>query len=411
MSRFLFTALFSNDLGLPSRTLPIALELVKRGHEVAFCNPEEAPRKLIAEAGLRNLEFGPRSIPTVFPPFTQRIWNMDHFCAAYGYQDEDFLRADCEGMKAVIANYAPDVIVDSWNLSATIAAKALRKPLVSIIQGDMHPSNRGFIWWQEPLPDIPTAAPVVNRVLASFGLQTVARTEELHVGDLTLVAGTPETDPIPGAAGVVYIGPILWQKPDATLPDYVSSLDPKKPVLWVYTGNPRYFEPLVTWGDSMVVLLACVEALANEDVQVVLTTGYHNLPAEASSLPANFHYEPYVPGIAMAQRSDLMIHHGGHGVSLTGPYTGTPAVIIPTFSERESNARRIAALGAADFIVPTEDAAGEKHLSVEELRAKVRRVLRDASFTAKARGIGDKMRRYGGASQATRLIEEFVARA
>ena len=61
MSRFLFTALFSNDLGLPSRTLPIALELVKRGHEVAFCNPEEAPRRLIAEAGvavLAGTDFG-----------------------------------------------------------------------------------------------------------------------------------------------------------------------------------------------------------------------------------------------------------------------------------------------------------------------------------------------------------------
>ena len=44
MSRFLFTTLFSNDLGLPSRTVPVALELVKRGHEVAFCNPEKAPK-------------------------------------------------------------------------------------------------------------------------------------------------------------------------------------------------------------------------------------------------------------------------------------------------------------------------------------------------------------------------------
>lgn len=409
MSRFLFTALFSNDLGLPSRTVPIALELDKRGHEVAFCNPEEAPKKLIAEAGLRNLEFRQRAVPTVIPPFTQHIRNMDHFYAAYGYQDEGYLRFDCEGMMAVAADYAPDVIVDSWNLSGCIAARALRKPLVSIIQGDIHPGSRGFIWWEEPLEDVPTPVPVVNRVLADYGVQLVSKTEELHVGDLTLVAGTPDTDPLPEGADAVYVGPVLWQRPGAKLPDYLAALDPGRPVIWVYTGNPRYFEPFVTWGDSIVVLRACIAALAEEDVQVVVTTGYHDLPVESASLPANFLCETYIPGIAMAERSDLMIHHGGHGASLTGPYTGTPAVIIPTFSERESNARRIAALGAADFIVPKEDETAEKHVSVEEVRARVSHVLSNPSYADSARRLGEKMWSYGGASEAARLIADFAA--
>ena len=410
MSRFLFTTLFSNDLGLPNRTVPIALELVKQGHEVAFCNPEVAPKKLIAEAGLLNLEFRSRSLPTVIPPFTPQIWNMDHFYAAYGYQDEDFLRVDCEGMITIIAEYAPDVVVDSWNLSSCIAARTLRKPLVSIIQGDMYPGNQGFIWWEKPKKDVPTPVPVLNRVLADYDVQPVCKTEELHVGDLTLVAGTPDTDPLSEGADAVHIGPVLWQKPDAKLPDYISGLDSERVVIWVYTGNPRYFEPIVTWGDSIVVLRACIAALADEDVQVVLTTGYHDLPIEPASLPPNFWYESYVPGIAMAERSDLMIHHGGHGASMTGPYTSTPAVIIPTFSERESNARRIAGLGAAEFIVPTEDETTEKNVSVDELRAKVRWVLSNRSYCDSARHLGRKMRSYGGTSEAARLITDFAAR-
>ena len=59
MAKFLFTALISNDLGLPTRTIPIAMELARRGHEVAFCNPEEAPKKLIAEAGLVRMSVSP----------------------------------------------------------------------------------------------------------------------------------------------------------------------------------------------------------------------------------------------------------------------------------------------------------------------------------------------------------------
>jgi UDP:flavonoid glycosyltransferase YjiC (YdhE family) len=248
-------------------------------------------------------------------------------------------------------------------------------------------------------------------VLADYNLPPVVKVEELHVGDLTLVAGIPETDPLPKGVKATYIGPILWQKPDASLPDWIDTLDEEKPVIWVYTGNPRYFEPFVTWGDSMVVLEACTAALAKESVQVILTTGYHNLPTGSSSLPANFHYEPYLPGLAMGERSDLIVHHGGHGASLTGPYTGTPAVIIPTFSERESNARRIAAQGAAAFIVPTEDESSEKHISAEQLLAKIKTVLSESSFTENAERMSEKLHAYGGASEAASLIEDFIAQS
>jgi UDP:flavonoid glycosyltransferase YjiC (YdhE family) len=408
--KFLFTTLFSNDLGLPNRVVPIALELARCGHDVAFCNPEQAPKKLFAEAGVRNIEFEPRSIPTVFPPFTQHIWNMDHFYASYGYQDAEFLRGDCERVMATVNDYAPDVMVDSWNLSACIVARALGKPLVSIMQADMHPANPGFIWWETHPANIPSAGAAVNGVLAEFGLPPIRRTEELHVGDLNVIAGTPETDPLPAGTEVVYVGPILYQKPAAELPHSVMTMDPERPVVWVYTATCRYFEPFVTWGDSIVVMRASIEALADDDVQVLLTTGYRDLPVDPSSLPRNFQYESYVPGVAMARRSDLMIHHGGHGASLTGPYAGVPAVIIPTISERESNARRMASLGAAEFIVPTEDAEREKHVCIEELREKVRRVLAEPSYIQNARRLGERMRAYRGAPHAARLIADFAAK-
>ena len=46
-----------------------------------------------------------------------------------------------------------------------------------------------------------------------------------------------------------------------------------------------------------------------------------------------------------------MIHHGVYGSRQTGMFVGTTAVIIPTFSERESNAGRIVAQGAAEIAV------------------------------------------------------------
>ena len=55
MSKFLFTTLPSNDLGLLTRSLPIARELRTRGHEIVFCSPARAPNRLISDAGFENL--------------------------------------------------------------------------------------------------------------------------------------------------------------------------------------------------------------------------------------------------------------------------------------------------------------------------------------------------------------------
>ena len=145
-------------------------------------------------------------------------------------------------------------------------------------------------------------------------------------------------------------------------------------MIWVYSGNPRYADA-PTPIDSIVVIRAAIAALADAPVQVVLTTGYQDVPREFGALPANFHHAAYVPGPAMAAHCDLMVHHGGHSSVMTGLSAGTPAVIIPTITERESNARRLVALGAGEIVMPTGGANGEKHIDVAEFSAKVHRVL------------------------------------
>ncbi len=111
----------------------------------------------------------------------------------------------------------------------------------------------------------------------------------------------------------------------------------------------------------------------------------------------------------MAERSDLLIHHGGYGSCQTGLYAGKPALIIPTYSERESNARRIADQGAGDYVIPKSDVTGrKKQVSAEEVRTKVFNILSDASFAENAERISKRMKTYGGAAEAARLIESFV---
>jgi len=183
MARFLFTMLPANDLGLPTRLVPIARVLADRGHDVAVFNPAPVPAKLINDAGLKNFPMPSLPMPAPVMDLAQvgSAWDVEEFFAALCLNEES-TRGETAVYVDAIRNYGPDVVIDS------------------------------------------------------FGLLTV-------------------------------------------------------------------------------------------------------------------HHAPYLPGRAMAERCDLIVHHGGHSSVMTGLSVGTPAVIIPTITERESNARRLAALGAGEIVM------------------------------------------------------------
>lgn len=442
MRRYLFTTLPSNDLGLLTQSLPIARELRDRGHRVAFCSPGKAPVKLISDAGFDNLlpgqplyylisgdiRFGRLSrillskhlkrdmgilisfLQHMSGHSTAEIWNIDHFMYLFGMWNEGFIRVNVDALVELIGDFEPDAIVDFLNPFACIAAKAVKKTLITVIQSDMHPQSQGLIWWKKPPIEMPpTPVPATNKAMAKYNLPPVEKMGELLIGDMTLVPGMPETDPLPETADVSYIGPVLWQKQQEQLPVWIDDLHREPPLIWLYPGNLQYVKGSSTFGDSSIVLEACIEALGNQAVQVVLTTGHHALPDRFVPLPDNFRHEPFVPGLTMAERSDLLIHHGGYGSCRTGLFAGTPALIIPTFSERESNARRIADNGAGDYVLPKSDVTGKhKRIIAQEVRTKVFKILSDNSFTIKAKAMSERMKSYGGASKAANLIEGCV---
>src|SRR5271166_5402882 len=294
MAKFLFTMLPANDLGLPTRLVPIARALADRGHDVAVFNPAPAPAKLIEDAGLKNLPMPSRPLPDPLTDFAQvsSAWDVEEmFGAAFG--NEEFVRASTALHVDVVRDFDPDVMVDSFGLFSCLAARILHVPLVSVLQGNFHPASDGFLWWKGERPaGLPSAAPAINKVAVEYGVAPVARSVDLLAGDLCLVVGTPETDPLPSSANVAYIGPIVWQRGNATLPEWVTALGRDKPMIWLYSGNPRYGNA-PTPIDSIVVIHAAIAALGDSPVHVALTTGYQDVPRKFGALPSNFHHAAY----------------------------------------------------------------------------------------------------------------------
>src|SRR5258707_2460833 len=69
---------------------------------------------------------------------------------------------------------------------------------------------------------------------------------------------------IPESRGVEYIGAVLWEADDASLPDWIEALPADRPIIWVYSGNPRYGSADTTL-DSIVGLEGCLRALGGVD--------------------------------------------------------------------------------------------------------------------------------------------------
>jgi len=397
--RVLCLSLPSDDLGLPSRLLPIAAELRKRHHEVAFANPAPAPTKLIASAGFENLPVVPVSVvPKGVPPATPRVRDLDHLMALLGYCDPAFTAAEVARWTNVIQRWRPDVVFDSIGVAPCAAARVAGVPIVEVLQGDFHPDGPGLTWWLPPEP-APTPVDAFNEVLVKAKRSPVDRAARLLLGDVTLVVGSRATDPVPDAS-LTHVGSLAWGRADDALP---AGIPPARgrPLVFLYSGKARYRPGMTFWADSAVVAESTLAAVADMDVDVVLAGGYQALP---TSIPANVTVLEFAPGQALARRADVFVHHGGHGSTLTGLTAGTPALVIPTFSERESNGRRTALLGAGLCLVPDER-DGERVLMPSTVAAALHRLFTDMDYRTSATRAGDDLAALAGAAAVVEAVE------
>jgi len=80
-----------------------------------------------------------------------------------------------------MAECEADVVVDFWNPFAVMAARAAQKPVVTVIQADAHPLAGGSSGGRRAI-EHPPVVPIVNEVLADYGLPPIRTIRELCVG-------------------------------------------------------------------------------------------------------------------------------------------------------------------------------------------------------------------------------------
>ncbi|MFC5407317.1 glycosyltransferase [Cohnella soli] len=379
MGRRIFFGL-SGGMGPVLRTLPIANLFSQTGDTVAFSIYDDNAAHTVRSRGYEHLPDDDPTMPdaTRLVPRRPQFYHLDHYFAQIGLLDEKFVRSWIDHRIGMLQSFQADLVYADMSPHTVIAARYLGIPVVSITQSCFVPIGKQLHYWGDPPRNTPKVTPIINRVLTELGLPRIDRMEQLNEGDVTLIPGIPELDPVCGDR-VYHIGPI--EETVISNPSH----PPSEPYILAYAG--RLQDTSGGSGDRFVLWLA--EAFRDKAERVLLAFGGDMDDTLKRSLPPSIQVVPSYSAEWLAN-CQLFIHHGGHGSCLSSIMAGVPSLIVPTHTEREFNARQMAELGLSEYMLPDTFLPENlyrlaKHVIEDEYRSRVIR-LRDEIYRRNYRG-------------------------
>jgi UDP:flavonoid glycosyltransferase YjiC (YdhE family) len=341
----------------------VARELARRGHEVAFaCARAFCPE--VERAGFRAFPAGrdwlatglERAFPEVgaIPPGPERYaWARAHIFAGATARDA------VPDLLALARTWPPDLVVrDAAEYGGCLAAELLAIPH-AIVRTDSGSSSFA-------------ARDVVAGSLAAareqFGLPpdpaTMMPFRFLHLS----FAGALDDPAMPVAPTYHRLRPF----------PHGSEEDEEGPVPTRRGDRPLVYATLGTVYNSLSAIFASIlAALRDEPLELIVTVGHNQDPAQFGPQPSHVRIERFVPQSRLLARCDLVIAHGGFGTVTAALAHGLPLVLIPISADQPENARRCAALGVGRVIAPDKRTPAA-------IRAAVRAVLGDPRYRRNA---------------------------
>ena len=351
--------------------LPVAAELVERGNTVRFYSFDEFEDKINAtklteqeEAGLKNISTTEMTLQDI-----RITLRMDSFL------DKEF------------KTFKPDVIYsDSVCFWGKLNAWKHHVPLV--VSTSTFAFNQLSSQYMKNTPkelaDMILGLPRVSKELKTL------EPYGYHVkGALSLVQSDNQTD------SIVYTSrrfqPYAESFSDHYAPSVFSKAVPDKtkecPLVYISMGT--------VINDRRDFYAKCIEALRDQNVNVVISCGNAVNRESLGALPDNIHVYPYVDQLDILSKADVFITHCMNSVS-ESLYMAAPMVLYPQTSEQKAVARRVMEIGAGTAL--NDD-------SIDGIRASVHEILSNAAYGKAAEVCSTDFRSCTGAAGAAEFIE------
>ena len=356
------------------RPLELARSLDRDKYDVNFAC-DERYRHIVQNAGVPYLPL--ESIPS--ETFLRRVYNAESLYKAD--ELERYVRDDL----TVLSTMQPDVVVGDFRLSLDMSCAVSGIPYLAL--SNVHWSPNSTV--RCPVPEHPIVklcgvtvtrwilrlslplffwvqTPGINRLRRKFGLPPLRNAQEVFTrGTRTLYMDVPELyDADFLSESEACIGPVNWE-PDIPLPEWWEGIDRGKPVVFVSPGSS---------GDSKAIR-GMLETLRDMDLEVMVATARR---IDRADIPDGVHAADYLPGLAAADISDIVICNGGSGMVYQSLTTGTPVLGIPSNIDQFYVMEAVKGKGAGALI-----RAGQ--VTSEGVRSTVARMLSDGSFRDTAR--------------------------
>lgn len=366
--------------------LPLARELRERGWDVAIA-ASASMRDAVSDAGFPLLPVGlDWSEPEAERTFPELV-GMPLAEQAYRWVSDIFAdraaRPTATDLIALIPEWEPDLVVrDYWDFGAWAAVEATGVPAAVVGLAMFAPPEelRGFV------------GPQLQALRAHAGLDPDEPLGSLYAGPyIDLLPVTYQAAAPPNA---VRMRPVAAGGNEPAAPTWLSSL-PDRPTLLVTFGTvfnrvPGVFETVI-------------EALADEPVNVIVTTGHGRDPAGLGPLPANTRAERFLPHAAILPGCDAVICHAGFGTTMAALAHDLPVVAVPLSADQPIHAERCRALGVGTVVAQADLTAGA-------VRSAVRRAVSDPRLRSAAAALGAEIRDMPGPGPAADALEREVLR-
>lgn len=385
-------------------------ELQRRGHAIAL-RTLASEVELMRERGFDTAAISPRIEALVHDDYLARNppGRVKRALAVFAARAE----LEVADVRAAIEAEAPDaLLIDAMSWGASAVADGWAGPWAQ--------------WFPYPLPlpsrDVPPFGPGLkpatgplgrmrDRLLGPLILRQIAPAYLAGVNGARRLAGVPPlahlaevftaaplmlymtAEPFeyprsdwPGS--VRMIGPCCWDPP-AEPPSWLAEVT--RPIVLVSTSSE--------FQDDAELVTTALQALAEEDVQIVATMPAAELPRAA--VPANARVERFVAHAPILERAACAITHGGAGATQKALAHGVPVCVVPFGRDQLEVARRAEVAGAGTRLPA-------KRLTAKRLRAKVREAMgkRDG-----ARRVADGFARAGGPVSAADAFEELAGQS
>jgi len=383
-------------------TLPVITELVKRGHHVIYYNSDTFAQALKGTGA----EF--RSYPNSSASEAELAKRINNLVTVSIFIMEESLRLLPFSLEQIKREKPDLVIFDSlalWGMQATRLQKVSSAASISTF---VQEGVRGLFKWRDfihlfrqAFTKLPTLQRLRRQLVKIYGHHIFPGTSMLPCkGDLNIVYTSREFQPATPYidSSFHFVGPSILAATRKEIDFPWDLIESERAKIYVSLGT-LYHKNIKFYG---TVFAAC----ADHPGQFILSVGRLIDIRQLGPIPDNFIIRSSVSQLALLQKVDLFITHGGMNSVNEGLNYGVPLIIVPQQIEQAFNGRQVARQGAGIILADTPPYG---RLDANIFRRTLDKVLADPTYRQHAERLSRSFHQAGGYQQAATVITAALA--